>query len=339
MNILRVGWPLLACATIAGCGGGSGSVDAGVPAPGPTPGPPVAQREAAATSTAQNHAQCRELGPYYWEIGDRDGVLAGGSVGGTVYRADTAISIASASKWVYSSYYVQRIGGGANLTPLDIQFFNFRSGYTYFGELSGCSGQPTVAACLAQTDDEGHAFGDLNPATVGFFDYGGGHMQVHAASIAGLGALDNRALANEIRSQIGAEIDFVYGQPQLAGGITMSAAEYAKLLRKIVGGQLLMRSVLGTHPVCVDPATCAQALSTPSPRGEQWHYSIGHWVEDDPLVGDGAFSSAGAFGFYPWIDASKTWYGLISTLNAFGAVDSVQCGRLIRQAWVTGISP
>ena len=36
-------------------------------------------------------------------------------------------------------------------------------------------------------------------------------------------------------------------------------------------------------------------------------------MEDDPAVhGDGAFSSPGAFGFYPWIDSSKSYYGIIS---------------------------
>ena len=54
------------------------------------------------------------------------------------------------------------------------------------------------------------------------------------------------------------------------------------------------------------------AANTPVPSTESWHYSIGHWVEDDPAVGDGAFSSAGAFGFYPWIDASKTYYGVLA---------------------------
>ena len=62
-------------------------------------------------------------------------------------------------------------------------------------------------------------------------------------------------------------------------------------------------------------------------------------MEDDPVVGDGAFSSPGAFGFYPWIDASKTYYGVLARQGAAGTgVDSVNCGRLIRKAWVTGVA-
>ena len=56
-------------------------------------------------------------------------------------------------------------------------------------------------------------------------------------------------------------------------------------------------------------------------------------------MGDGAFSSAGAFGFYPWIDTSKRYYGIVARQDFFSAragVDSAYCGRVIRKAWVTG---
>lgn len=82
------------------------------------------------------------------------------------------------------------------------------------------------------------------------------------------------------------------------------------------------------------------------PANESWSYSIGHWVETDPAAGDGAFSSAGAFGFYPWIDAGKTWYGIVARKQTPQGQDtdrslgegyrSAQCGRLIRKAWMTG---
>jgi hypothetical protein len=79
---------------------------------------------------------------------------------------------------------------------------------------------------------------------------------------------------------------------------------------------------------------------SPAPNDEAWSYALGHWVEDDPLVGDHAFSSAGALGFYPWIDASRTWYGVLArrapTPGGQQGVVSLRCGRLIRQAWVTG---
>jgi hypothetical protein len=243
--------------------------------------------------------------------------------------------IASASKWFYSSYFVERTRGV--LSADDIRFFNFQSGYTWFAEPPGCLGTASVDACLAQTDSSGHPFDAQDPATVGKFDYGGGHMQVHA-SRNGLGSKTIVSLTAEIKSQLGADLGIFYTQPQLAGGITAAADDYARLLRKIVGGQLVMKSVLGTHAVCTDPATCPDAVFAPTPRGEQWHYSIGHWVEDDPTVGDGAFSSPGAFGFYPWIDAGKTWYGVVAPARAL-ASEGIACGRLIRKAWLTGTPP
>jgi hypothetical protein len=280
----------------------------------------------AASATAENHPECLRIGSFYWEIGDKDSTLASGSVGDG-YRADTLMAIASASKWLYSSYWVQRQRGV--LTVEDVKYFNFRSGYT---EFSTCIGSVTVGDCL----DSG-SNGVFDPATDDRFDYGGGHMQKHA-TLNGLGGLNARQLGAEVRSQLGDEVDIDYGSAQLAGGANASAAEYAKVLRKIVGDRLLMHDVLGMFAVCVDPATCAQAISTPSPPGEQWHYSIGHWVEDDPKVGDGAFSSPGAFGFYPWVDASKRWYGIVAQESLRGAYESLQCGRLIRKAWLDAAS-
>lgn len=281
-------------------------------------------RNAAAKATAENAAACVSIKPFYWEVGDKDGARGSGSLaeGNKNYTADTSIGIASASKWFYSSYFVQKTNGV--LSADDIKFMNFRSGYSDF---SFCSKTDTVSTCA-----DGAIY---VPADLDKFAYSGGHMQKHAANN-GLGAMNSAALATELKSQLGAEIDFSFNTPQPAGGIETTAADYAKLLRKIVSGQLVMKSILGTHSVCTNKDTCPDAVNAPSPPGESWHYSIGHWVEDDPTVGDGAFSSPGAFGFYPWVDSSKTVYGLVARDAFGGAISSVKCGRLIRKAWVTG---
>ena len=319
---------MVAAAWLCGCGG-SPSVGTG--------GPVQDARSAAAAATAQQNPECTNIRPFYWEIGDQSGLLTSGSLpgpGGAVVRQDEVMSIASASKWLYSTYFVQRQRGALSAT--DIKFFNFWSGYTNMSD-TNCKAATTVGNCLTLDNGHGIPNGTFSPETENKFDYNGGHMQVHAANN-GLADLDNSGLAAEIRSQLGTDVQLDYGQPQLAGGVYTSAAEYAKVLRKILNGSLVMRSALGTHPVCVDPATCPLAISTPSPKGEQWHYSIGHWVEDDPTVGDGSFSSPGAFGFYPWIDASKTYYGIVAREDLLGAIDSVRCGRLIRKAWLTGVA-
>lgn len=335
---------------LSACGGDSGSSAPPVtPAPSPTPSPtpspsptptptptPVstAQRISAATATAQSTSNdCASINPFYWEVGDKNSRLASGSIqsgGGTpVYTASTVMSIASASKWIYAAYVVQRRQG--QLTDDDIKFLTFRSGYTNF---SNCQSNQTVDECVAYQQNGVHS-----NLTDGKFSYGGGHMEKHA-SLNGLGPLNNAGLLTEIQSQLGTDVNVPYSQPQLAGGIYASANAYAIFLRKILSGSLLMNAALGTNAVCTNPTTCVDAINTPVPTSESWHYSIGHWVEDDPVNGDGAFSSAGAFGFYPWIDASKSWYGIVArkddteTGNGF---QSAQCGRLIRKAWMTGV--
>jgi hypothetical protein len=53
-------------------------------------------------------------------------------------------------------------------------------------------------------------------------------------------------------------------------------------------------------------------------------------------VGDGAFSSPGTYGFYPWVDATRTIYGVLGREAPSGqGYPSAVCGRLIRRAWVT----
>ena len=309
---------------LTACGGGGD---------GGTPALTDAQRAAAATITAQSSSNaCGPIRPFYWEIGDRSAALATGSVNGAsgtaVYTAATPMSIASASKWLYSSYVVQK--QNAALSDSDIKFLTFRSGYTNF---TSCLPGQTVDSCVNYLDNGVHS-----DATDGRFDYGG-HMQKHA-SVIGLGALDSASLAVELRSQLGSDVGLAYSQPQPAGGVVSTAADYARFLRKLLGADLKMATMLGSHAVCTNPLTCpaGQAVGTPVPSAESWHYSIGHWVEDDPVVGDGAFSSAGAFGFYPWIDSGKTYYGVVArqVFAQNAGYDSARCGRLIRKAWVTG---
>ena len=89
--------------------------------------------------------------------------------------------------------------------------------------------------------------------------------------------------------------------------------------------------------MCTNSQTCANALYSPFAATESPTYSIGHWVED-PLVSDGAYSSAGAFGFYPWIEPTRAHYGVLARQD-FGlrsGAESVPCGRKLRQAWATG---
>ena len=310
---------------LTGCGGGGGD-------PGDPP-PTEAARIAAAADTAQSTSNaCNPIRPFYWEVGNSAAAKVAGSVpgsaGSATYTASTVMNVASASKWLYGAYVVQRRNGV--LTAEDIKFLHFRSGYTSF---SICLPGDTVNSCLLRGSNDTYT-----AANDGKFYYDGGHMQKHA-DLMGLGAMGNAALADELRSQLGTDIAMAYSQPQPAGGVTSTAADYARFLRKLLAGNLRLGAILGTQAVCTNPAICASAVATPVPLNESWDYSLGHWVEVDPIKGDGAFSSAGAFGFYPWIDAGKTSYGIVARQAALGSGDdSMYCGRLIRKAWLTGVA-
>ena len=284
------------------------------------------RRAAAAQATAQTNDKCTAVQPFYWSIGDARGVLADGSVGSHAPTATTPMPIASASKLVYAAFIAQQRRG--QLTDEDVRYLTFTSGYTNFRT---CRRGQTIAQCDAMRGN-----GEHDPANDGRFFYNGGHMEHHAV-LDGLGGLDDAGLARTVDETLGTS--FRYLQPQLAGGISTSAADYGEFLRRIVDGQLQMKALLGTHAVCTNPKTCPTAAASPFAAADV-HYSIGHWVEDDP-AGDGAFSSAGAFGFYPWISQDKTTWGVLArfapTLNgAKAGAASLMCGRQVRAAWVSG---
>lgn len=321
---------LVACAAfcLAACGGGTGSSVT------PPPEPSQAQRAAAATATAANNPKCSEstLGSYYWEIGDAGGAKASGSRGRDAPTGSTPMRIYSASKWLYSTFVLETRRA---VVPSDATYLNFTSGYTKFGNVPLCvPAEASVQGCLLGRDG-------LDPATVGTFNYDSGHMQHHAAFVMGLGAASTAGLASALNAGL-AEQGFTYWVAQPAAGAFTTPSDYARFLRRMLGGQFLMSSALGSNKVCAQSAVLGcTATGTPDSIGtEAWNYSLGHWVEDDPILGDHAFSSAGGGGFYPWIDATKSFYGIVarerSTESAAG-YHSAECGRLLRQAWMTGL--
>lgn len=305
--------------------------------PGRCNGPSLAQRSAAAGAAAQSDPACVAAQPFHWSVGDAGGRLAEGSVGSSAPQADTEMAIASASKWLWGAYVAERRNG--TLTADDVPLLNFTSGYTQF---SLCLQRQTVAECQAH---QGPVLknGGFEPGHVGRFNYSGGHMQKHAV-LMGLGDADNGTLARAVGDALG--IALTYSQPQLAGGVVTSATQYGQFLQAVVAGRLKIAGLLGRHAVCTNPATCPTAVYSPIGGSLSWDYAVGHWVETDPASGDGAFSSAGAFGFYPWVDAGRSWWGIVARHDNTGltgddpgqrpARDSAACGARIRAAWLRG---
>jgi hypothetical protein len=111
------------------------------------------------------------------------------------------MSLASASKWLFGAYAVQKMGGMPATT--DVPFLNLTSGYAGLAT-NWCPASRTIADCLAD------AAGTQTAADVARFHYDSAHLQ-KLASLMGLGAQDNAALATEVKSQIGPEIDPAVG--------------------------------------------------------------------------------------------------------------------------------
>ena len=366
-----LGLMLLAALTACG-GGGSSSSDTGANSGGTATGGggsdglTLQQRMQAVGATASDDSLCTTLTPFYWEIGDKDGALdsgTGGDNSSTPPNSMTLMAIASASKWIFAAYALERLDISASnpLTTDEVQKLNFTSGYDNLSD-SSCLGQKTVSACLNASNPAGGLNSDLHSADVGHFYYNGGHMQTLAASGFSLGGdyvngtTGTPKLATDIETYVGQDLTLYYSNPVLSGGADTTAATYGEFLRKILNGDLRIKDYLGTHAVCAhtNSSDCPTALYSPvnetapgsvnTVSDEAWHYSLGHWVEDDPKVGDGAFSSPGADGFYPWIDASKTYYGVLARYDPDTLVTpakepyvlSAYCGRAIRKAWMTG---
>ena len=307
---------------LAACGGGGGSGGSSPPGTGT---PDQATRISAAQQTATNNSFCTAVSPFYYELGDRNGAILSGSIGAT-YTATTQMNIASASKWLFGAY-VAEVRSGV-LTADDTRATHMLSGYVSMS--SGCGAGATVQSCFITSGHDAYTASEFNR-----YFYDSGHFQRWGVDN-GMGAMTGTDVANAYQTTLGVTSRF--NGPLLAGGAIMSASDYSVFLRRILNNQLKIAGLLGDQKTCTLPGTCPTADYSPI-AAEAWNYSIGHWVEDAPGVGDGAFSSAGAFGFYPWIDSTKTYYGILAREDMTGTnrgYASAQCGRLIRKAYVTG---
>jgi hypothetical protein len=297
--------------------------------------------------------------PFYWEIGDSAGVSASGSVdstpgSGNAPNADTQMFIASASKLPFAAYVVQKYDSISTYIP----YLNFTSGYSNFDN-STCNPQNLPAQTIAQCDTDGNNVINAAEAQNQTFHYEGGHMQHLAAAATadgglGLGSLDSNGLASEVNSWLGTTFNYV--EPQPPGGIEASAAQYRVFLQRLLIGSsspLKIASMLGDYSRCTqyDSKNCPNAAPPDASNvdliPDNFDYGLGHWIEDDPQAAPSsnfAYSSAGAHGFYPWVSFDRKWYGILARqsglteTNGTGAgYASLKCGRLIRQAWITGV--
>jgi hypothetical protein len=330
-----------------------------------------AARSRAVTRTIDNNAFCAAslVGDFYWEIGNKSGAQAWGSRGST-WSADSQMNIASASKWVLGAYVVEKLKPSLSspLTSAVVNGLRMQAGYVSEDDSVAACSTPggSLNGCFTAANSTGNN-ATLTATAVGKFFYASGHAQQllvqmgQGASTAGLLAATS-TFGTEVRAALrinsAALNDFNYVVPIVSGGVRATPTQYAGFLRRLIaddGTQYALKARLGSQAVCTNPAgNCASgALSSPVP--EDWQYSLHHWVESD-----GTFSSPGRNGFYPWAqkDSSGNFvYGLLARQQAQsdqpGSADydpgfvrsdvrtyaywrSVECGRKIRAAWLSG---
>jgi len=211
-------------------------------------------RQVAIQRALDQTPQCQGLGDYYWEIGDRQGVLVQGQHGRTI-GPTTAIDIASASKWVFAAYVVQRLG--SSLTSDQMQKLQLTSGYDNLNP-AFCVGRSTVEACFNAADNS-----RLDATHVGLFSYNGGHMQKLMMDL-GLGNFDKNALTTDLHRHLPLDAAFSYSSPQAAGGMRTTPAAYGDFLRRIIRGELAWRNTW----VAIQYAPCRVAVQ---PRSQARH--------------------------------------------------------------------
>ena len=295
----------------------------------------VAARKAAASDPLCDPAK---LGDFYWEIGDGLNArpLVSHSEGAGSVTADSRFGIASATKFVFGAYVLQKKGiEQVRNDPVLQDGLRFMSGYTNL-EQRPCFGQTTVGGCFYSGDNS-----RFNPDALHRFYYNGGHDQKLATVDLGMGDFTARQVDRELQATLGLSdrMRMAPLAPLMAGGLQASAGDYAEFLRKLMTRQLVLGAHLGENAVCALPSACPdQALYSPLTQlNEPWSYSYNHWVESEHGNGTvDAYSSPGAFGFYPWIAPDRKYYGIVSrhdwTPNA--GLASAQCGRQIRKAFL-----
>ncbi|GAA4341610.1 serine hydrolase domain-containing protein [Flaviaesturariibacter amylovorans] len=113
--------------------------------------------------------------------------------------------------------------------------------------------------------------------------------------------------------------------PRVAGGVTSSASDYLKLLRMLAAGGRIGDTVLlspvevrelladqtGGAAIGYSPFTKYKTLfgTDRDPR-----YGIGNWIIREPSFTIN--TSPGAFGFTPWIDLGRGYYGVLAVQSA-----------------------
>jgi hypothetical protein len=319
---------------LIGCGaGGEGPEELPDTNPG-TSRAALTVNEQAAVDTANTSPDCTSLGDFYWEVGDGTGKRFGLSRGTTVTET-TVMPLASASKWLYASAYVQA-WGYLNLSAAEKKRLNFTSGFIEGNDAACGDTGTTVSDCYGPSykNVSYRIFQDGN------FFYDGGHMQKLALDdMGGRTGTGFASVVDWLNNQLGTSLPRTPSAVAVAGGLWGSAANYRVFLQKLLTNQYGMSVRLNADAV---PAYAGGPGVTHTPwKTGQAYYGLGHWLEREAVNGVWqvtGHSSPGKFGFYPWVDAGKSQYMILARARNNGDEGELSraCAQRLHQAYTQG---
>lgn len=353
VNLQRRAWSrlLLAAAVplaLWGCGGGGGDEPAPAPPPPLPPPPALPPADVWATVAARVNTELPKfVRGLTLEVLTPAGVVYSQSFGG--FANTTLVPVASASKMVSAAVFLRLVEQG--VFSLDTQtraLLRTRQGQPWSGnmgeirlrELLSFTAGISSEVPASEVDDitlieaVHRIYEDQSPVAEppgsSFFYGGSPHMRIAArmAEIA-TGKTWRQIFAEQIAGPLGfGPLSGVAGatNPNPAGALVCTGLEYTRFL------MMQLRAGLDGTARLLSPASIAQqrtdgftATTTirSSPylllRGYRYHYGMGNWLETAngaaPAAGNpvSAWSSAGKFGWLPWITADGRYAALIMT--------------------------
>lgn len=316
----------------AGCGGGSSPVSPGGPGPSPTPPPPPSDQWAQVKATVD----ASPIANLQLVVGDASGVVLTYEKGN--FAGDRRALVASASKLIAGATIMRLVESGAmslNDKPQDYipwwtsdpadarsrmtlaQLLSFTSGFNYPPAFTPCltNGAITLEDCARDFYD----LGVLSEPGAEYF-YGAGHLEVaglmaERATGVSYSLLVQREIASPLNLTDTTVSQPSATNPRVAGGGISTANEYAEFLRALLAGDLLnnfgsFAADRTSNVIFLNRAGAAMI--------GDWHYALGAWRECDfstwnaQCDSEVIISSPGAFGWTPWVNSTKGYFGLIA---------------------------
>ena len=298
--------------------------------PGPSAGPASDEADEAAAAIEAALADSPLRDAVVW-IGHADGTdrlwRKGDGHEDRLYFAD------SAQKWTVATVLLREVRALGLDSTAALRALPHAS--RFVGHTDGAAGDTTVAQTLsfmAGFEDPplcaSVAAGDLHDCAGAIFDSGqttpiryhyGTHAMMVTASLLTDDDESYATLFQRFQDDTGLFGDAVYGSAEKPLRLETSATSYRAFLLALLDDDSGLLHVDDRAAMFEDHVGDAAISSSPaSGMDGEWRYGLGNWVRCDDGACGSQRHSAGARGFYPWIDLERRTYGLIVHNAAVG---------------------